>query len=83
MLARIWSALLVQMKGFVERVQGTLLHEHWRLEFRRRYFTQVGQIERSLQGALRLYNFDRPHHGYRTRGRTPASILWGANDEKR
>jgi IS30 family transposase len=69
--------------GFVERVQGTLLHEHWRVEFRRRYFTRVGQIERSLEGALRFYNYDRPHRGYRTRGRTPASILWGANDEKR
>ena len=69
--------------GFVERVQGTLLHEHWRVEFRRRYFTRVGQIQRSLQAALRFYNFDRPHRGYRTRGRTPGSILWGANDEKR
>jgi transposase InsO family protein len=69
--------------GFVERVQGTLLHEHWRIEFRRRYFTHVGQIERSLQSALRFYNYERAHRGYRTRGRTPASILWGANDEKR
>ncbi len=69
--------------GFVERVQGTLLHEHWRIEFRRRYFTKVGQIERSLQGALTFYNFDRPHRGYRTKGRTPGSIVWGANDERR
>jgi IS30 family transposase len=69
--------------GFVERVQGTLLHEHWRVEFRRRYFTRVSQIERSLQSALQFYNYDRPHRGYRTRGRTPASIVWGANDEKR
>jgi transposase len=69
--------------GFVERVQGTLLHEHWRVEFRRRYFTHVRQIERSLESALRFYNFDRPHRGYRTRGRTPASIVWGASDDKR
>jgi len=69
--------------GFVERVQGTILHEHWRVEFRRRYFTQLGQIERSLQSYLRLYNYDRPHRGYRTRGRTPASIVWGAIDEER
>ena len=68
--------------GFVERVQGTLLHEHWRVEFRRRYFTQIRQIERSLQSALRFYNYERPHRGYRTRGRTPASILWGANDDE-
>ena len=25
--------------GFVERVQGTILHEHWRIAFRRHYFT--------------------------------------------
>jgi len=24
--------------GFVERLQGTILHEHWRIVFRRRYF---------------------------------------------
>ena len=24
--------------GFVERLQGTILHEHWRVEFRRHYF---------------------------------------------
>jgi IS30 family transposase len=36
--------------GFVERLQGTILHEHWRIEFRRRYFTRIPQLERSLQG---------------------------------
>jgi hypothetical protein len=24
------------------------------------------------------YNFERPHHGYRVRGRPPASIVFGA-----
>jgi transposase InsO family protein len=67
--------------GFVERVQGTILHEHWRIEFRRRYFTRTSQLERSLQSFLRLYNHQRPHRGYRTRGRVPASILWGAAHE--
>ena len=66
--------------GFVERLQGTILHEHWRIEFRRRYFTKIPQLERSLQSYLRLYNHERPHRGYRTRGRTPAQIVWGAND---
>ncbi len=68
--------------GFVERLQGTILHEHWRIEFRRRYFTKLGQLERSLQSYLRLYNPERPHRGYRTRGRTPAQIVWGAHDER-
>ena len=66
--------------GFVERLQGTILHEHWRIEFRRRYFTKLSQLERSLQSYLRLYNHHRIHRGYRTRGRTPASIVWGAHD---
>jgi transposase InsO family protein len=68
--------------GFVERLQGTILHEHWRVEFRRRYFTRLHQLERSLQSFLRLYNHDRPHRGYRTRGRTPASIVKGAIDDR-
>ena len=38
------------------------------------------QLERSLQSFLRLYNHDRAHRGYRTRGRTPASIVLGANE---
>lgn len=63
--------------GFVERLQGTLLHEHWRIEFRRRYFTRLGQLDRSLQAFLEFYNHQRPHQGYRTRGRTPGEIFWG------
>jgi len=64
--------------GFVERLQGTILHEHWRIEFRRRYFTRVAQLETSLQRFLRFYNEQRPHHGYRLRGRTPAELFQGA-----
>ena len=64
--------------GFVERLQGTILHEHWRIEFRRRYFTRLPQLQRSLDGFLRFYNHERPHHGYRTRGQTPAALFLGA-----
>jgi transposase InsO family protein len=63
--------------GFVERLQGTILHEHWRVEFRRRYFTSRRQLEYSLQRFLKFYNHQRPHFGYRTRGRTPSQIFWG------
>jgi transposase InsO family protein len=66
--------------GFVERLQQTILHDHWRVEFRRRYFTRLRQLEASLQGYLRFYNHERSHHGYRTRGRTPAQLVWGAYD---
>jgi transposase len=68
--------------GFVERLQQTILHDHWRFEFRRRYFTRLGQLERSLQSYLHFYNFERAHHGYRTQGRSPAELVWGARDDQ-
>jgi transposase InsO family protein len=64
--------------GFVERLQGTILHEHWRVAFRRRYFTGRGALQRSLDDFLRFYNHQRSHHGYRLGGRTPASVFHGA-----
>jgi transposase InsO family protein len=64
--------------GFVERLQGTILQEHWRVAFRRRYFTTRAALQRSLDDFIRYYNDDRPHQGYRTRGRTPSALFWGA-----
>lgn len=64
--------------GFVERLQGTILHEHWRVVFRQRFFRSVAALQHSLSGFLRYYNHRRPHQGYRLRGRTPASVFWGA-----
>lgn len=61
--------------GFVERLQGTILSEHWRVVFRRTYFTRLAQLERSLQHYLRFYNHERTHRGYRLRGRTPGSVF--------
>jgi len=64
--------------GFVERLQQTILTEHWRVVFRRHYFTSRPALDRTLQAFLRFYNFERPHHGYRVRGGTPATIFHGA-----
>jgi transposase InsO family protein len=64
--------------GFVERLPQTILTEHWRVVFRRHYFTSRVTLDRSLHHFMQFYNFDRPHHGYRVRGRTPATIFHGA-----
>jgi transposase InsO family protein len=64
--------------GFVKRLPQTIHHEHWRLVFRRHYFTSRTVLHRTLQQFMRFYNFERSYHGYRSRGRTPASILFGA-----
>ncbi len=63
------------LNAFVERFQGTVLHLHYRVAFRYRYYTSAATIDADLQAFLRFYNFERPHRGYRTRGRTPASIF--------
>ncbi|MDR7437162.1 MAG: IS481 family transposase [Armatimonadota bacterium] len=61
--------------GFVERLQGTILGELWRLEFRRRFFTRVAAMQDALDRYLTFYNYHRPHLGYRTRGRTPGELF--------
>ena len=63
--------------GFVERLQGTILHEHWRIAFRRRYFRTRSQLQASLDAFLHFYNFELPHQGYRTQGADTRRDLLG------
>jgi transposase InsO family protein len=64
--------------GFVERLQKTILHEHWRIAFRRQYFTSRRSLQGSLDRFLQFYNHERTHRGYRLNGRTPAIVFKGA-----
>ena len=64
------------LNAFVERFQGSCLHLHYRTAFRYRYYQSAADIDADLQAWLRHYNFERPHRGYRTAGRTPASIFY-------
>lgn len=64
--------------GVVERFQKTILHEHWRIAFRRQYFTSRRTLQASLDRFLQFYNHERTHRGYRLRGRTPATVFKGA-----
>jgi len=70
------------LNAFVERFQGTVLHLHYRIAFRYRYYLRVGTIDADLQAWLRFYNFERPHRGYRTKGRTPGSIFFAGRPEQ-
>lgn len=64
------------LNAFVERFQGSVLHLHYRVAFRYRFYTSAADIDADLQAWLRFYNFERPHRGYRTRGRRPAQIFY-------
>lgn len=64
------------LNAFVERFQGTVLHLHYRTAFRYRFYADARDIDADLQAWLRFYNFERPHRGYRTKGRRPAEIFY-------
>lgn len=69
------------LNAFVERWQGTCLHEHYRVAFRYRYYTSALDVDADFQAWRRHYNFERPHRGYRTRGRRPAEIFYAHRPE--
>ena len=64
------------LNAFVERFQGSVLHLHYRVAFRYRFYDDARDIDADLQAWLRFYNFERPHRGYRTKGRRPAKIFY-------
>ena len=59
----------------MERFQGSCLHLHYRTAFRYLQPERAGHRRRP-PGLAAPYNFERPHRGYRTAGRTPASIFY-------
>ena len=63
--------------GFVERLQGTILNELWRIEFSRAGSSPGSPPCRSLWIATLTSTTSaiRPHQGYRTKGRTPGQVL--------
>ena len=67
--------------GFVERLQGTILSELWRIEFRRRFFASVAGLQIALDHYLDFCNHHRSHQGYRIRGRTPGEIFFAQGGE--
>ncbi|MBN1859660.1 transposase [Candidatus Bipolaricaulota bacterium] len=50
--------------GLVEQLQGTILHEHWKIVFRRRCLRRRHQLQSPLASFIEFYNFKRPHQGY-------------------
>ena len=69
------------LNAFVERFQASVLHLHYRTAFRCRFYASDAEIDADLQAWLRYDNFERPHRGYRTRGRIPAAIFYQARPD--
>lgn len=67
-----------QSNGAVERVQRTVLEECWRPTFARSLVPKFTALGRDLAHYLRHFNFERPHLGRYTKGRTPAEVVYGS-----
>jgi len=69
--------------GFVERMNRTLLDEHFRIKGREKWCESVEEIQADLDAFLDFYTLKRSHRGYRLKGRTPAQALREALGRKK
>jgi len=69
--------------GFVERMNRTLLDEHFRIKGREKWYESVEEIQTDLDVFIEFYNLKRSHQGYRLNGRTPAQALREALGRKK
>ena len=61
--------------GFVERFNGTVLEEFFRVTMRETFYDTVEALQADLDAWLVHYNTERPHLGYRNQGRRPIDTL--------
>jgi transposase InsO family protein len=64
-----------QTNGFVERFNRTVLDEFFRPTFRTRLYTSIKPLQKDLDKWLKEYNEERPHQGYRNRGKRPIDTV--------
>ena len=60
-----------ETNGFCERFHRTVKEEFFSVAFRQKLYGSVAELQVDLDRWLELYNTQRPHQGYRTKGRTP------------
>lgn len=61
--------------GFVERFNGTVLEEFFRIKMRETFYDSVDALQADLDAWLVHYNTERPHLGYRNMGRRPIETV--------
>ena len=57
--------------GFVERFHRTVLDEFFRVKLRTTFYETMEALQEDLDTWLEYYNRERPHQGYRNRGKRP------------
>ena len=64
-----------QTNGFVERFNKTILDEFFRVTFRENFYESLEALQDDLDIWLTHYNTERPHRGYRNRGKRPLDTI--------
>jgi transposase InsO family protein len=64
-----------QTNGFVERFHRTVKEEFFEVAFRQKFYESVDTLQADLDAWLTHYNMQRPHQGYRNRGRRPIETV--------
>lgn len=64
-----------QTNGFIERFNKTVLDEFFRIAFRKNFYESVEALQQDLDQWLIHYNTERPHRGYRNRGKRPLDTV--------
>jgi hypothetical protein len=67
--------MIMPINAFVERFQGTVVHLHYRVAFCYPYYTSAAAIDADSRPSCASVTSSASTRGYRTRGRTPASVL--------
>lgn len=60
-----------QTNGFVERLQRTVLDEHFRVMGRKKWYESLDEMQKDLDVYFTRYNTKRPHQGRNMNGMTP------------
>lgn len=64
-----------QSNGIAERLNRTLLDEHFRIKGRSKWYEALEEMQKDLDEYLKLYNYERPHQGRNMNGRTPYEVF--------
>jgi transposase InsO family protein len=64
-----------QTNGFCERFHQTVGNEFVKVQFRKKIYTTLPELQEDLDAFLEFYNNGRAHQGYRVKGRTPMKAL--------
>ena len=64
-----------QTNGFVERFHRTIQTEFFQVALRSRFYATVEELQADLDTWLVHYNTERPHRGYRNRGKRPMDTV--------